>query len=62
MASLNYGQYIRISSFLRRMKYIHGADFVNSTLRRHYELKNALTEFEKNHILDLEREFLTKED
>lgn len=54
------GQYFKASRFCRSMKYIHGADFVNSSLARHNDLKKALTKFEKEHMLELEREILEK--
>lgn len=49
-------RYFEIGLFVQQMKYIHGNDFVNSTLRRHSKILNFLTDYEKKHILDLERE------
>ena len=54
------GQYFRAARFCRSMKYIHGADFVNASLNRHSDLKKALTKYEREHILELEREVLTE--
>lgn len=52
--------YITISSFFHRMKIIHGNDFVNTTLRKHPEIKKALLDFEKQRIIKIEREILTQ--
>lgn len=49
-------QYRKIAHFIRDMKYIHGGDFVNATLIRHKDLKLALLDYEKTHIIDLESE------
>ena len=48
--------YIAISSFFYRMKIIHGNDFLNVTLRKHPLIKIALTDYERDHIMELERE------
>lgn len=53
MPSILYSQ---IAHFCWKMKVIHGNDFLNVTLRNHPKIKNALTEFEKSRILELERE------
>lgn len=58
---LQDSDYIRISHFFARMKFLHGNDFVNATLRRHSELKKALIEYESKHILELEREILNSD-
>lgn len=58
---MNYSEYIKITSFLQRLKHVHGGGFVDATLRRHSKLKNALQEFEKKHILDIETEILNLE-
>ena len=49
-------QYLKIAIFFCNMKYLHGNDFVNSTLRRHSALAKSLIEYEKNRIIELERE------
>ena len=48
--------YSRIAHFCWKIKVIHGNDFLNTTLRNHPIIKNALLEYEKQHILELERE------
>ena len=53
---INGYQYSRISHFCQHMKIIHGNDFLNATLRHHPMIKIALTDYEREHILDLERE------
>lgn len=54
--ALNDFKYIQIVKFLFRMKIVHGNDFLNVTLRNHPKIKNALLDYEKQHIIDLERE------
>ena len=49
-------QYQKIARLIRNMKYIHGGDFVNSTLIRHSKLRQALLDYEKTAIIDLEGE------
>lgn len=49
-------QYSQIAHFCWKLKVIHGNDFLNATLRRHPIIKNALTDYEKQRIIDLERE------
>lgn len=53
---LNDFKYIQIVKFLHRLKIVHGNDFLNVTLRNHPKIKEALLDYEKQHILDLERE------
>lgn len=48
--------YSRIAHFCWKLKVIHGNDFLNTTLRKHPTIKNALLDYEKNHIMELERE------
>lgn len=48
--------YARVTNFLRRYKIVHGAVDLNATLRRHYRLADALREYEKKTIIDLEGE------
>lgn len=49
-------QFIKIALFFCNLKYLHGNDYVNSTLRRHSALNSKLKEYEKSYILELERE------
>ena len=49
-------QYSRISHFCHHIKIVHGNDFLNTTLRKHPIIKNALLDYEKQHIIELERE------
>lgn len=49
-------QYLQLALLFCNMKFIHGNDFVNSTLRRHSALNKMLIEYEKNRIIELERE------
>lgn len=49
-------QFMKIALFFCNLKYLHGNDYVNSTLRRHSALNNKLKEYEKSYILELERE------
>lgn len=53
-------QYYKIARLIRNMKYIHGGEFVNATLIRHGKLKQALLDYEKCAIIDLESEILNK--
>lgn len=50
-------QYSRCCHFLWKLKVVHGNDFLNVTLRNHPIIKNALLAYEKEHIIELEREF-----
>lgn len=47
-------QYMKIARRIQMMKYIHGAEWVNSTLRRHKKLLLALQDYEKTYIIDTE--------
>lgn len=49
-------QYSRIAHFCWKLKIIHGNDFLNATLRKHPIIKNALLNYEKHNIIELERE------
>ena len=49
-------QFKRIAEFFCNLKFLHGNDFVNSTLRRHSALNKKLLEYEKQRIIDIERE------
>lgn len=51
-------QYHRLARFFKNMKAIHGPDFVNATLSRHVKLRQALLDYEKTYIIDLEGEIL----
>lgn len=51
-------QYVKLTHFLYRLKVVHGNDFLNGTLRKHSSLAKALLEYEKKHIIELEREIL----
>lgn len=51
---LSENEYLKLAIFFTNMKYIHGNDFVNSTLKRHPEIRNALIEYEKEFILRVE--------
>ena len=53
---LNDFKYIQIVKFLHRLKIVHGNDFLNVTLRNHPKIKDSLIEYEKRHIIELERE------
>lgn len=53
-------QYFRIARLFRNMKYIHGGEFVNATLIRHGKLKQALLDYEKCAIIDLESEIFNQ--
>lgn len=55
---INSIQYHRLARFFKNMKAIHGPDFVNATLSRHSKLKQALLDYEKTYIIDLEGEIL----
>lgn len=46
---------------MRNMKYIHGGEFVNATLIRHTKIRQALVDYEKTAIIDLESEILNKD-
>lgn len=48
--------YSKIAHFCWKIKVIHGNDFLNATLRKHPIIKNALLNYEKNRIIELERE------
>lgn len=48
--------YSKIVRFLHRLKIVHGNDFLNVSLRKHPKLYNCLLNYEKEHIIDLERE------
>lgn len=53
-------QYYKIGRLIRNMKYIHGGEFVNATLIRHSKLRQALVDYEKTAIIDLESEIFTE--
>lgn len=53
---LNDFKYIQIVKFLHRLKIVHGNDFLNATLRKHPKIAKALIDYEKDHIIQLERE------
>lgn len=50
-------EYKKIVRFLQCYKIHNGNISLNKTLRNHPKLHNLLLEYEKKHILDLEREF-----
>lgn len=52
-------EYDRISRRLEKMKVIHGPEWVNATLIRHKHIRNALLEYEKRYIIDLESELIS---
>lgn len=47
-------EYMKIARRIQMMKYIHGAEWVNATLRRHKDLLFALQDYEKTFIIDAE--------
>lgn len=49
-------QYTKLTRFLYRLKIVHGNDFLNATLRKHHKIAKALIDYEKQHIIDIERE------
>lgn len=55
-------QYFEIARTLQMMKYIHGVDFVNGTLVRHPDIRNALLDYEKRYIIDLENDLITSKE
>lgn len=57
---LSHIEYIQIARFFQLMKYIHGPEFVQSTLRRHKDIFLALTEYEKRYIVDLESSLIDR--
>lgn len=57
---LNDVEYRRIAHTFELMKYIHGGEWVNATLSRHRDIRNALTEYEKRYIIDLESSLIQR--
>lgn len=54
-------QYVKVIRFLECFKIHNGNISLNKTLHNHSELHQALLEYEKNHILELEREIFNSE-
>lgn len=60
MSRLSDIEYMKIARRIQMMKYIHGAEWVNATLRRHKDLFLALQEYEKTYIIDLESNLIER--
>lgn len=54
-------EYNRIAHKLQLMKYIHGPEWVQATLRRHKDIMIALQDYEKCYIIDLESDLIKSE-
>lgn len=54
-------QYIKVIRFLECLKIHNGNIFLNKTLRNHSQLNQALLDYEKEHIIELEREIFNSE-
>lgn len=53
-------EYRRIAHTFELMKYIHGGEWVNATLSRHRDIRNALLDYEKRYIIDLESSLIKR--
>ena len=53
-------EYSRIARRFQLMKYIHGPEWVQATLRRHRGIYNALCDYEKRYIIDLESSLILR--
>lgn len=53
---INDFKYIQIVNFLKRLKIVHGNDFLNTTLRKHPKIYYSLLEYEKKRIIEIERD------
>lgn len=51
---LSDNEFLQLAHFFQNMKYIHGAEFVNATLRRHSEIRRALIDYENQFIIRVE--------
>ena len=51
-------QYTKIIRFLECLKIHNGAIFLNKTLHNHSQLNQALLEYEKERLSEIEREIL----
>lgn len=58
---MNSTQYVKVIRFLECLKIHNGNIFLNKTLRNHSRLNQALLDYEKEHILELEREIFNSE-
>lgn len=58
---LSHLEYVSVIRFLECLKIHNGNIFLNKTLRNHPQLNQALLEYEKHHILELEREIFNSE-
>lgn len=54
-------QYMKAIHFLHQFKIHNGNIALNKTLHNHSQLNQALLEYEKSHILELESEILNSE-
>lgn len=53
-------EYARIARRFQLMKYIHGPEWVQATLRRHRDIYFALCDYEKRYIIDLESNLILR--
>lgn len=51
-------QYVKIVRFLECLKIHNGAMFLNKTLHNHSKLNQALQDYEKERLSEIEREIL----
>lgn len=58
---MSSSEYVKVIRFLECLKIHNGNIFLNKTLRNHPQLNQALFDYEKEHILELEREILKLE-
>ena len=49
-------EYDRIVRRLEKMRIVHGPEWLNATLIRHVSIRQALLDYEKRYIIDLESE------
>lgn len=61
MIRLSHEKYIEIVQALNNMKIVHGPEWLNATLTRHHILRNALLDYEKCYIIDLESELIRED-
>ena len=48
-------EYDRIVRRLEKMRIVHGPEWLNATLIRHVSIRQALLDYEKRYIIDLEK-------
>lgn len=54
-------EFTKCARFFEKLKILHGPEFVNATLNRHKKLNNALLEYERCVITELESNVLHEE-